>query len=74
MLVVVVLYLRSVQLPGHFHLSNHHIYSLWEEMTFMRDGLHLTGKGAAVLGCEFVRVVDEGTGTINYVNYMRRGN
>ena len=34
---------------------------------FMRDG-HLTGKGAAVLGCEFVRVVDEGTGTINYLN------
>ena len=35
---------------------------------FMRDGLHLTGKGAAVLACEFVRVVDEGTGTINYLN------
>ena len=35
---------------------------------FMRDGLHLTGKGAAVLGCEFVRVVDVGTGTINYLN------
>ena len=35
---------------------------------FMRDGLYLTGKGAAVLGCEFVRVVDEGTGTINYLN------
>ena len=35
---------------------------------FMRDGLHLTGKGAAVLGREFVRVVDEGTGTINYLN------
>ena len=34
---------------------------------FMRDGLHLTGKGAAVLGCDFVRVVDEGTGTINYL-------
>ena len=34
----------------------------------MRDVLHLTGKGAAVHGCEFVRVVDEGTGTINYVN------
>ena len=34
---------------------------------FMRDG-HLTGKGAAVLGCEFVRVVDESTGTINYLN------
>ena len=34
---------------------------------FMRDGLHLTGKGAAVLACEFVRVVDEGTGTIDYL-------
>ena len=33
---------------------------------FTRYGLHLTGKGAAVLGCEFVRVVDEGT--INYLN------
>ena len=32
---------------------------------FMRNGLHLTGKGAAVLGCEFVRVV---TGTINDLN------
>ena len=30
--------------------------------------LHLTGKGAAVLGCEFVRVVDEGTCTVNYLN------
>ena len=28
---------------------------------FMRDGLHLTGKGVAVHGCEFVRVFDEGT-------------
>ena len=35
---------------------------------FVRDGLLLTGKGAAVLGCDFVRVVDEGTGTINYLN------
>ena len=35
---------------------------------FMRDGPHLTGKGAAVLGCEFVRVADEGTGTMNYLN------
>ena len=34
----------------------------------MRDGLHLTGKGAAVLRCEFVRVIDECTGTINYLN------
>ena len=30
--------------------------------------LHLTGKGAVVLGCEFVRVVGEGTGTIHYLN------
>ena len=41
---------------------------------FMSDGLHLTGKGAAVLGCEFVRVVDEDTGKIHYLNKMRRGN
>ena len=41
---------------------------------FMRDGLHLTGNGAAVLGCEFVCVVDESTGTINYLKYMCRGN
>ena len=34
----------------------------------MRDGLLLTGKGGAVLGCEFVRVVDEGTGTVNHLN------
>ena len=32
---------------------------------FMRDGLHLTGKGATVLWCKFVRVVDEGTGTVD---------
>ena len=35
---------------------------------FVRDELHLTGKGAAVLECEFLRVVDEGTGTVNYFN------
>ena len=35
---------------------------------FMRDGLHLTGKGGAVLACKFVRVVNEGTGTIDYLN------
>ena len=33
---------------------------------FTSDGHHLTGKGTAVLGCEFVR--DKGTGTINYLN------
>ena len=41
---------------------------------FARDGLHLPGKGAAFLGCEFVRAVDEGTCTLTYLNYMRRGN
>ena len=35
---------------------------------FTRDGLNLTGKGAVVLGCEFVRVVDEGAGTTSYLN------
>ena len=34
----------------------------------MRDGLHLTGKGAEVFECEFVRIVDEGTGTVNYLS------
>ena len=46
---------------------------IWENFVgrdyfFMRDGLHLTRKGAAVLQCEFVRVVDEATGTENYLN------
>ena len=35
---------------------------------FMGDGLHLTVNGVAVLGCEFVKVVDEGTSTVNYLN------
>ena len=34
----------------------------------MSDGLCMTGKGAAIIGCEFIRFVDEGTGTINYLN------
>ena len=41
---------------------------------FVRDGFHLTGKGIAVLGYEFVRVVDKGTYTVNYLNYKRMGN
>ena len=41
---------------------------------FMIYLLHLTGKGAAVLGCEFVRVVDECTGTVNCLNLMRSWN
>ena len=28
----------------------------------------LTRKGAVVLGCEFVKVVDDGTGTVNNLN------
>ena len=35
---------------------------------FMRDVLHLTGNGAAVLGCEFVIVIDDGTGAVKYLN------
>ena len=38
------------------------------EYVFMRYGLHLTGKGVTVIVCEFVRVVDEGTGMVNYLN------
>ena len=44
------------------------LYFLGRDDFFTREGLHLTGKGAAVLGCEFVIVVDEGTGTRNYLN------
>ena len=32
---------------------------------FIRDGLHLTEKGAIGFSSVFVRVVDEGTGTVN---------
>ena len=34
---------------------------------FKKDGLHLKRKSAAVLGCEFVMIVDEGTGTVDYL-------
>ena len=34
---------------------------------FKKDGLHLTRKSAAVLMCEFVIIVDEGTGTVDYL-------
>ena len=33
-----------------------------------RDDFFMRGKGAAFLGCEFVRVVDEGTSTISHLN------
>ena len=46
-----------------------HVFKLCgKKLLFMRYGLHLTGKGVAVLGCEFVRVVDKGTCTKNYLN------
>ena len=38
------------------------------EDMFMNDGLHLSGKGAAVLGCEFIRCINEGTGTVECLN------
>ena len=31
----------------------------------MTDGLHLTMKGVAFIGCEYVMVVDVGTGTVH---------
>ena len=34
----------------------------------MNDGLHLSGKGATVLGTEFIRCINEGTGTVEYLN------
>ena len=38
------------------------------EVMFMNDGLHLSGKGAAVLGSEFIRCIHEGTGTVECLN------
>ena len=35
---------------------------------FMNDGLHLSRKGAAVLGSEFIRCINEGTGTVECLN------
>ena len=40
---------------------------------FMNDGHHLSGKGAAVLGSEFIRCINEGTGTVECLNYVHRG-
>ena len=45
---------------GGSTLRRHVVNFVGRDYFFMRDELHLTGKGAAVLGCEFVRVVDEG--------------
>ena len=38
------------------------------EDMFMNDGLHLSGKGAAVLGSEFIRCINEGTGQFSVYN------
>ena len=38
------------------------------EVMFMNDGLYLSGKGAAVLGSEFIRCINEGTGTVECLN------
>ena len=46
-----------------------HFVDMWLNFVGRYDFfINLTGKGAAVLGCKFVRVVDEGTGTMNYLN------
>ena len=38
------------------------------ENVFMNDSLYLSGKGAAVLGSGFIRCINEGTGTVEYLN------
>ena len=38
------------------------------EELFVNDVLHLSGKGTAVLGSEFIRWIEEGTGTIVCLN------
>ena len=39
---------------------------------FMRDGLHLSGKGAAVFGDEFSAAIDSGMGSINNISGVRK--
>ena len=38
------------------------------EDLFMNDGLHLSGKGAAVLRSGFIRCIHEGRGTVECLN------
>ena len=47
-------------------------YFVGKEDMFMRDGLHLSGKGAAVLSENLLRSMNNGTGC-NFLNYFRRG-
>ena len=42
--------------------------SVQRENVFTRDGLHLTGNGAAVCGTESARAFDESTSTGNFFN------
>ena len=43
-----------------------------KEDMYVRDGLHLSGKGAAVFSENLLRSMDSGTGC-NDLNYIRRG-
>jgi len=40
---------------------------------FTNDGLHLSGKGAAVLASEFIKCTNEGTNTFECLNEVHRG-
>ena len=47
-------------------------YFVGKEDMYMRDGLHLSGKGAAVFSENLLRSLDNGTGC-NFLNSFRRG-
>ena len=47
-------------------------YFVGKEDMYMTDGLHLSGKGAAVFSENLLRSMDNGTGG-NFLNYFRRG-
>ena len=47
-------------------------YFVGKEDMYVRDGLHLSGKGAAVFSENLLRSMDSGTGC-NYLNKIRRG-
>ena len=40
---------------------------------YERDGLHLSGKGAAVFAEGLSGAVDSGLGKVRYLNYLGRG-
>ena len=45
---------------------------VWKEDMYVRDGLHLSGRGAAVFSENLLRYMDSGIGC-NYLNYIRKG-